>query len=296
MAKSESSIPLHHTGPIFFSSTVPLTGLSTEDVDDTDWRVELYKKEMKKIGKVASLLDTTDRSIIYILESDSTSQTDNIQKVVKIVHTEINNGKREAILNSKLSHPNIMRYFGSFRLPRGEIGLVYERCIGSFTSLIEKVVFETWQLKRIAISLFHALQYLHSNNIVHLDVKPCNLFISSDEIVKLGDMGLSHKFANTYDRVVFTRGSPMYIAPEIVRKVSCHTEPDIWSAGICMYYLEHGVDFFDADDVNTLLLMVANYTYKPLGDSENAQLIEKCLVPIEKRPTADSLLISLCSS
>lgn len=89
-----------------------------------------------------------------------------------------------------------------------------------------------------------ALNYMHKKSIVHRDIKPENILLDSKDVnnltVKITDFG----FAKCYDPMEGgledTLGSPLYMAPEIVKKVKYDTKVDIWSLGVMTYVMLSG--------------------------------------------------------
>jgi len=106
-------------------------------------------------------------------------------------------------------------------------GDFYELLITHKISLSEKLVRSYFQ------QMMDALEYLHSNNISHMDLKPSNLLLGEDFQLKLADFDLSHIEGDT---IIRSRGSKYYRAPEI--NIGCCTDPkssDIFSAGIVLF-------------------------------------------------------------
>jgi len=82
------------------------------------------------------------------------------------------------------------------------------------------------------------LSYMHSRprSILHLDIKAANILLSEQGIVKLADFGVSQFIKSsemTKDQDDYV-GSPLYMAPEIIKKLGYNSKADIWSLGITM--------------------------------------------------------------
>jgi polo-like kinase 1 len=80
-----------------------------------------------------------------------------------------------------------------------------------------------------------ALKYLHSNKIIHRDLKLGNLFLNEKLEIKVGDFGLAAKLSFDGEKRKTICGTPNYIAPEILEGKTGHSfEVDIWSLGVIM--------------------------------------------------------------
>lgn len=94
--------------------------------------------------------------------------------------------------------------------------------------------------------MINALKYLHSNKIIHRDLKLGNLFISEKMELKLGDFGLATKLDFDGEKKKTICGTPNYIAPEILDgKIGHSFEVDIWSLGVIIYTLLIGKPPFE---------------------------------------------------
>ena len=100
--------------------------------------------------------------------------------------------------------------------------------------------------------LITSIQYLHSQLVIHRDLKLGNLFLDSELRVKVGDFGLAAKLTHVNEKRRTICGTPNYIAPEILEGKEGHSfEVDIWSAGVVMYTLLIGTPPFESKDVKS---------------------------------------------
>lgn len=113
----------------------------------------------------------------------------------------------------------------------------------------------------VMIQLASALQYAHARGVIHRDVKPQNLFIMPDGLIKLGDFGIaeSENVVNeegTKDII----GSVQYLAPEISTGKPASPQSDIYAAGVTFFELITGHVPFDGD--NSVNIAVAHIREK----------------------------------
>eukprot|EP00061_Rhincodon_typus_P015873 g43793.t1 len=90
--------------------------------------------------------------------------------------------------------------------------------------------------RRFLQQLASALQYLHERNISHLDLKPQNVLVSSRSTphLKLADFGFAQHMS-PWDEKHVLRGSPLYMAPEMVCRQQYDARVDLWSVGVILY-------------------------------------------------------------
>ncbi|NXX40823.1 PLK1 kinase, partial [Tricholaema leucomelas] len=136
-------------------------------------------------------------------------------------------------------------------------------------------------------------QYLHSNRVIHRDLKLGNLFLSDDMEVKIGDFGLATKVEYDGERKKTLCGTPNYIAPEVLGKKGHSFEVDIWSIGCIMYTLLVGKPPFETSCLKETYIRIKKneYTIPKHINPVAANLIQKMLrSDPAARPTIDELL------
>jgi serine/threonine protein kinase len=102
------------------------------------------------------------------------------------------------------------------------------------------------------------LQYAHSRNVIHLDIKPGNIMLTADDRVKLADFGLSKILHPDADHLYLENilGTPTHISPERLLKEPVNHQADIYSLGVVMYFILTGHRPFSGPDLDALLMRV----------------------------------------
>jgi serine/threonine protein kinase len=113
---------------------------------------------------------------------------------------------------------------------------VYEYCDGGTlqSALKKQGSFSEQQALSIFRQLLEAFKLLNRFNIMHRDIKPENIFFSRGK-VKLGDFGFCKTLKPGEHMAKTMLGSPIYMAPEVLRGESYTMKADIWSLGVVLY-------------------------------------------------------------
>ena len=155
--------------------------------------------------------------------------------------------RSEAQAAAGLEHPNIVNIYdvGS----EGDVHYIVMECVEGITlkTYIEKkgqLAFK--EAASIAIQVARGIEAAHNKNIIHRDIKPQNIIISTDGKVKVTDFGIAKAAsANTISSDVM--GSVHYSSPEQARNGFVDDKTDIYSLGIVMYEMVTGRVPFDGD-------------------------------------------------
>ncbi|CAF0842801.1 unnamed protein product [Rotaria sordida] len=216
------------------------------------------------------------------------------------LQNDIANAEREAKLLSTLKHPNIVSYIESFRSNDGFLNIVMAYCEGGdlFTKLKEKKTNKESltenQIIEWFIQICMALQCIHDRNILHRDLKTQNIFLTKNEVVKVGDLGIARVLESGNEFATTMVGTPFYMSPEIFSHKPYGQKSDIWSLGCCVYEMTTLEHAFTAKDMNSLIMKIN------LG--QTPQISTKCSEPLkdiitsmlkknpDDRPTAKQIL------
>ena len=188
------------------------------------------------------------------------------KKIRKIPNGETN-VRREVTILSKLSHINIIKLYHSFQDPnKDKIYLILEYCLGDLQTLLDSSItkyFCLFQAKHYFVQLINGLEYIHSRGIVHKDIKPGNMLISADDVLKLTDFGVAEELSpfQPNDDCKLAQGAPAFQSPEEVTGVHdvwSGFKADIWSAGVSLYNFTTGKYPFEGDCLYQIINSIQN--------------------------------------
>ncbi|RLN70224.1 hypothetical protein BBJ28_00015598 [Nothophytophthora sp. Chile5] len=169
---------------------------------------------------------------------------------------DLENLRQEINILRPLNHCNIIAMLDSFET-EGEFCMVIEYAQGELFQVLEdEHTLPEPEIRKIAIQLIQALHVLHSNRIIHRDMKPQNILIGSKQQIKLCDFGFARAISHDTSLLRSIKGTPLYMAPELVQEQPYNYTVDLWSLGVILYELAVGRPPFYTDRIVTLIQMI----------------------------------------
>mgnify|MGYP001301666269 FL=1 len=226
-------------------------------------------------------------SIIYRGKRFNSSRNLAVKRITKIIDKKYFN--REIKLMKSFSHPNILKLYDFVKKDKG-LFLILEYCeSGDLSQYIKNKIY-TYDDKYF-YEIFNGLEYLFNNNILHRDIKPQNILIT-DNTIKISDFG----FAKTFEKnelISTVCGSPLYMAPEIIKNKQYNHKSDIWSLGVIIFELFTKKHPYYTTSKKKLITNIKNgikINYTFINDDKLINLLKKILNENpEKRISWDNL-------
>ena len=133
----------------------------------------------------------------------------------------------------------------------------------------------------VFVQAARGVQALHDHSLVHFDLKPANIFLKGD-VARVGDYGLSKLVSASRNSLSFGRGTPYYMAPEMLQRRG-DARSDVYSLGIILYECLYGEVPFRGDSEWEVLRKheTAPVEFPPTALREDREVILRCL---QKRP------------
>merc|ERR1712137_512076 len=171
--------------------------------------------------------------------------------------------------------------------PKTFIIIIMEYC--PFGDLKEKIerdfecFTEEW-VRNVFVQLLEAVQYLHSKNVIHRDLKSQNVFFAEDKRVRLGDFGLCKHTRNVGGTMTLTHaGTDCYMAPEMLSSSRYGKPADMWSLGCVLYELCTGQFMWELDGILGAMVMTDSHAVQKLLQEQLVPCVGSALQALIKR-------------
>ncbi|KAL9389294.1 hypothetical protein Peur_017899 [Populus x canadensis] len=149
--------------------------------------------------------------------------------------------KQEVSLIKRLRHPNVLLFMGAVTSPQRLCIVTEFLPRGSLFRLLQRNTTKLdWRRRaHMALDIARGMNYLHHYNppIIHRDLKSSNLLVDKNWTVKVGDFGLSRLKHETYLTTKTGKGTPQWMAPEVLRNEPSDEKSDVYSYGVILWEL-----------------------------------------------------------
>jgi serine/threonine-protein kinase len=171
---------------------------------------------------------------------------------------------REARLAGRLSHPNIVRVYDAGET-NGRPFIVMEYVAG--TSLADTGRLPAARVVKLGVQACAGLQHAHDAGLVHRDVKPANLLVRTDGVLKVADFGIARAAESTRHTQIGTLlGTAAYLAPEQIGGDDATPSSDLYSLGAVLYELLAGRPPYSFSSLAELAAKQSEGMIEPVGD------------------------------
>ena len=250
---------------------------------------QVFKAKHKETGEIYA---------IKIIDYSRNNNSENN----KVISYNYNSIQQETSLMKLLRDCQyIVKYYGSYFSRRSNtLWLILEYCsCGSAIDLMLSMdrTFTEYEISSIITMVLKGLDYIHSKNLIHRDIKGANILINEQGIVKIADFGVGAQLINENNRNS-KKGSPYWMSPQVALNADYNEKTDIWSLGITC------LEMIEGDPPNSQLkprFVIEKIGKEPPSAAELLKgkkyseefkdFVKKCLeVNQRKRPNAKELL------
>ena len=207
----------------------------------------IYKKSIGKgsFSKIYMGKSILNNELVAIKKIKISKQ----KKFINLIQREIN-------VMKNLSHPNILNLINVI-IHNKIYFLVLEYCeLGDFSKFLNNKPLKEKHAHRFLSQIRNGLKYLYSKKIMHRDLKPQNILVTSDYQLKISDFGFAKFQKSNMSETIC--GSPLYMAPEILTYKKYTDKADLWSVGVILYEMLCGTTPYTSSSMYDLIQDIEN--------------------------------------
>ena len=284
------------TGELFALKEVKIAGCNTRDANNKDFEDTHHHHhqtlEITKDGK-RSTRSSLDGGLITPTVQDPRLR----ESIVQL--------QQEVHMLSQLTHPNIVRYIGIKR--QKDILNVFMEYVpgGSIASLLQRFGPLGDSVTRVYTrQILIGLDYLHSQRVVHRDIKGANILVEKSGRIKLADFGMAKMLEfvdierNNHAKKAI-KGSAYWMAPEVIRKSEVTLGCDVWSVGCTVIEMASAKPpWCECSTQVQAMYKIASSTALPTLPENNLSADAKAFIlhclkrNVEERPDVQTLLMN----
>ncbi|KAH8356565.1 hypothetical protein KR200_003299 [Drosophila serrata] len=220
----------------------------------------VYKAQRKEDSKVVAIKVIS--KVSGCPDTDATSIQEHVLLQRGRSTRELKNLRRECDIQARLKHPHVIEMIESFE-SKTDLFVVTEFALMDLHRYLSyNGAMGEEPARRVTGHLVSALYYLHSNRILHRDLKPQNVLLDKNMHAKLCDFGLARNMTMGTHVLTSIKGTPLYMAPELLAEQPYDHHADMWSLGCIAYESMAGQPPFCASSILHLVKMIKHEDVK----------------------------------
>ncbi|XP_031847620.2 STKc_STK36 domain-containing protein fused isoform X1 [Nomia melanderi] len=177
---------------------------------------------------------------------------------------ELKSLRHEWEIQRELQHPNIVPIFGCYE-SKNEIWVETEYVPKDLHKVLKTSKngrLSVEKTQAITCDLVSALYYLHSKGILHRDIKPQNVLIKPNGQAMLCDFGFARSMKTGTRVLTSIKGTPLYMAPELIEEQPYDHNVDLWSLGCIVFEIVTGAPPFNTNSILHLIRLIRDVQIK----------------------------------
>ena len=212
----------------------------------------------------------------------------------------------EASIMKKLFHPNVISFKDVFKdtkldyfyivMEYANDGDLSKKIKAQKQKIFGEKYFSEEKIMQYFYQICRGLQYIHSKNIIHRDIKSQNIFLMKNGKLKIGDFGIAKALTETKNNASTVIGTPYYFSPEIINGEPYNYKTDIWSLGVVLYEMCCLKLPFESNNIAQLSIKIMKGKYDPIPNrySKNMANLIKNMLNIDQklRPNINEVMQS----